>query len=69
MKTITNGVITKRVDDVTAQDNIKKGWKYCPKSSWKNALRANTVCTGQEPATVARVCEHGYKMACPHGCL
>lgn len=29
----------------------------------------NTVCTGQEPATVARVCEHGYKLACPHGCL
>jgi hypothetical protein len=21
------------------------------------------------PVTVARVCEHGYKMSCPHGCL
>jgi len=21
------------------------------------------------PVTAARVCEHGYKMSCPHGCL
>ena len=35
MKTITNGVIVKRCDDVTAAKNVKKGWKYCPKSEWK----------------------------------
>ena len=50
MKTITNGTIVKRVDDVTAQENVKKGWQYCPKSSWKVLLRANTVRTGQERA-------------------
>ena len=33
------------------------------------AKAPNTVCTGQEPTTVARVCDHGYKVACPRGCL
>jgi hypothetical protein len=46
MKTITNGTIVKRVDDVTAQENVKKGWQYCPKSSWKVLLRPNTACSG-----------------------
>ena len=41
MKTITNGVIVKRCDDVTAAQNVKKGWKYCPKSEWKKLERAN----------------------------
>jgi hypothetical protein len=35
MKTIKNGASVKRVDDVTAEQFVKMGWKYCPKSVWK----------------------------------
>ncbi len=28
-----------------------------------------TLAPDASPVTVARVCEHGYKMSCPHGCL
>ena len=27
-----------------------------------------TLAPDASPVTVARVCEHGYKMCCPHGC-
>jgi DNA modification methylase len=35
MKTIQNGASVQRVDDKTAEQFIKMGWKYCPKSVWK----------------------------------
>ena len=31
MKTIKNGASVQRVDDKTAEQFIKMGWKYCPK--------------------------------------
>ena len=50
MKTITNGVIVKRCDNITAAQNVKKGWKYCPKSEWKKLERSNKACSGFAPA-------------------
>lgn len=36
MKTVTNGVIVKRMDDQTAKELVQKGtWWFCPKSIWK----------------------------------
>jgi len=47
MKTVTNGVIVKRVDNFTAQKIVGNGWQYCPKSKWKELFgRANTACSG-----------------------
>ena len=45
MKTIkrknpkTNEIEIRRVDDQTAELQIKQGWSYCPKSEWKSEVR------------------------------
>ena len=45
MKTIkrknpkTNEIEIRRVDDQTAELQIKQGWSYCPKSEWKTGVR------------------------------
>jgi len=36
MKTIKKGKEIKRVKDKQAEFMIKKGWKYCPKSEYKD---------------------------------
>ena len=40
MKTIKKGKEIKRVSDDNAAESTKNGWKYCPKSQWKEKIRA-----------------------------
>lgn len=39
MKTVTKNNRWERVDDVEAKLRVKAGWKYCPKSEWKENVR------------------------------
>ena len=36
MKTVKKAKVIKRVNDKQALELVKKGWKYCPKSEWKD---------------------------------
>ena len=35
----TNEIEFRRVDDRTAESQVKLGWSYCPKSEWKSEVR------------------------------
>jgi hypothetical protein len=39
MKTIKKGKKIVRVSDDEAATSTKKGWKYCPKSEWREKVR------------------------------
>jgi len=39
MKTIKKSKEIKRVSDDNAAELTKKGWKYCPKSEWREKVR------------------------------
>jgi len=39
MKTIKKGKIIKRASDEDAEQQVKSGWKYCPKSEWREKVR------------------------------
>lgn len=39
MKTVTNGVETKRVKNDEVQKMLSNGFKLCPKYVWKNNVR------------------------------
>ena len=40
MKTIKNNKKFQRTNDADAENLVKtKGWKYCPKSEWKEKVR------------------------------
>jgi hypothetical protein len=39
MKTIKKGKSIKRVSDKDAKQQVKSGWKYCPKHEWKKNVR------------------------------
>ena len=39
MKTIKKGKKIKRVSDKDAVEQVKLGWKYCPKSEWREKVR------------------------------
>ena len=39
MKTIKKGKIVKRASDEDAAQQVKSGWKYCPKSEWREKVR------------------------------
>jgi len=58
--------------DITLDDVALK--QIANALGWRNARgvleqRPTTLAPDASPVTVARVCEHGYKMSCPHGCL
>jgi len=36
MKTVKKAKVIKRVNDKQALELVKKGWKYAPKSEWKD---------------------------------
>jgi len=38
MKTIKNRDEVRRVSDRTAEELVDKGWKYCPKSEFKQKV-------------------------------
>lgn len=39
MKTIVKDGKYVRINDVEAEQRVKAGWKYCPKSEWKSNVR------------------------------
>ena len=39
MKTIKKNKEIKRVSDKQAEEKVKEGWKYCPKSEWREKVR------------------------------
>ena len=39
MKTIKKGKKIKRASDKDAAEQVKLGWKYCPKSEWRERVR------------------------------
>jgi|7_EtaG_2_1085326.scaffolds.fasta_scaffold98139_1 hypothetical protein len=39
MKTVKKNKTIKRVSDTQAESLTKKGWKYCPKSEWREKVR------------------------------
>ena len=39
MKTVKKAKKIERVTDLKAQNMVKNGWQYCPKSEWKNKVR------------------------------
>ncbi len=39
MKTIKKGKEIKRVSNDNAAESTKNGWKYCPKSEWREKVR------------------------------
>jgi hypothetical protein len=39
MKTIKKGKKIKRASDKEAAEQAKLGWKYCPKSEWRERVR------------------------------
>ena len=39
MKTVKKGKTIKRVSDKDAEQQVKSGWKYCPKQEWREKVR------------------------------
>ena len=39
MKTVKKDKTIKRMPDGFAQEMVLKGWKYCPKSEWREKVR------------------------------
>lgn len=39
MKTITKNGVIARVDNAEADQKVRVGWKFCPKSEWKFKVR------------------------------
>lgn len=39
MKTVKKGKQIKRMPDGLAQEMVQRGWKYCPKSDWREKVR------------------------------
>lgn len=40
MKTVTNGIVVKRVSNKMAEEYILAGYGYCPKRLYKDSVRA-----------------------------
>jgi hypothetical protein len=48
MKTISKEGKVRRVDDETAEQKVKAGWNYAPKSLWKEQVRNPEIKSRQE---------------------
>lgn len=56
MKTVTNGIIIKRVSNKMAKEYILAGYGYCPKKLYKDSVRAlpQVIESGDSAAAAAK---------------